>query len=997
MSALIDGVVHMAVDHPVMSGIYLLVMTALVLALFWLFRTNRKLSDSRRHARELARDYERLVSRVPAGLYELMGGPDGRRHLTFASDRFLELLGLDRDTVRDDFRAVLARVHPDDRQQMIDLNAEVIGSGGSYETESRIMRPDGDRRVRVEAHPDLRPDGQVVWSGVVTDITRRREAEQKLARREALLASMGRLARAGGWQYDPGSGEVRWTDEIFHILDLPVEDTPQLDDILAFYHPRDRRRLERAMQRAVEHGEPYDLELSMTTAGGREILVRTVCEPQIDDGRVGSLLGAFQDITRLRETERELREAQARFRTIFEQSPIGMLIHDAQSGEVLDANGEGWREFGYSSLEELKAHASELWTTPPHSWDEALAAIRRAASGHTQTLDWPSRRRNGELFWQQVKLSPLSLDGRQCVLASCIDVTDRKRHEAELHRVANYDPLTGLPNRRMLIDLLRRTISRAARHDESFAVCYLDLDEFKPINDEFGHATGDKVLIEIGRRLGGVVRQSDTVARLGGDEFVVLLDSLERHESLQLALRRILRAAREVIVVDGLELQVSASIGVTTFPADASDADTLLRHADQAMYRAKDMGRNRYCLFDTDLQQKSEERARQLRRITNALEGGQFHLHYQPKVNMETGDVVGFEALVRWQDPERGVVPPSDFLRLIEHSDLEERFGWFVLDEALAQARRWSSEGLHFAVSVNVSGQNLLRAGFVDGLRQALERQPDVAPSDLEIEILETAAVTDLDAAVAVLERVRALGVRVSLDDFGVGYSSLAHLRWLPIDALKIDRSFVRDMLTDYQDFSIVKSVLGMARAFDMELIAEGVETDQHASALVGMGCRLGQGYAFARPMPAAEVPDWYRRWREKRPWKRTDTRALALAMDQARELAAAHMRWLEQVEHTVRSGSCPDGGPELDPQRCAMGMWLTTMNRGPSDHPPRLIARIDRQHERLHRIARRQCDQVSAGHRGEAVKGLPELRAESARLLELVESLPAVVQEAEK
>ncbi len=985
---MIDSVVHLTVDHPVASGVYLGVMVALVLVLFWLYRTNRKLADARRRSRRLARDYDRLVSRVPVGLYELIDHPDGSRRLAFASERFLELLGLDRSRAHGDFRHVLARVHPDDRQRMLDLIDEAIASGGWYVAEARIADPDGDRWIRAEAHPDPRPEGQVVWSGVVTDITERRRAEQKLVRREALLASMGRLAHVGGWQYDPGTGEVRWTDEVFRILDLPVGETPPLEDILSFYPEGDRRRLEQALKHAVEHGESYDLELSMTTAAGRDILVRALCEPRSEHDRITALFGALQDITHLRQAERELREAQARFRTIFEQSPIGMLIHDAHSGEILDANHEGWEAFGYRSTEELRQHQGDLWIDPPHSWDEALALIRRAAAGETQTMDWPARRRDGEVFWQQVRLSPLTLKGRECVLASCIDVTHRKRHEAELHRVANYDPLTSLPNRRMLVDLLRRTIDRAARQGASFAVCYLDLDEFKPINDTHGHAIGDKVLVEIGRRLGEAVRRSDTVARIGGDEFVILLADVGGQERLDLTLQRILRVAREAIVVDGLELKVSASIGVTRYPADAGDADTLLRHADQAMYRAKDMGRNRYCLFDTDLQRKSEERARQLRHVTRALSAGEFQLHYQPKVNMETGDVVGLEALVRWCDPDRGMLPPSDFLRLIEHSDLEERFGWYVLDEALAQSQRWSEQGMHFAVSINVSGQNLLRKGFVDGLRKGLDRHPGVAPTDLEIEILETAAVTDLDAAVAVLEKVRALGVRVSLDDFGVGYSSLAHLRWLPIDILKIDRSFVRDMLTDYEDYSIVQSVLGMARAFDMELIAEGVETVQHAAALTGMGCRLGQGYVFARPMSAAEVPDWLYRWRRDRPWKRINDQALELAMDRARELAAGHLRWLEQVELTVRAGQCPEGGPELDPERCALGLWLTTLARRGTGASAS-VRELKRHHSRVHRIAQQLCDQVAAGRRRSAVNDLPELRAESARLVELIGSLP--------
>ncbi len=693
--------------------------------------------------------------------------------------------------------------------------------------------------------------------------------------------------------------------------------------------------------------------------------------------------------------ENPIGEAERRFRQIFEHSPAAIMVHDADSGAILDSNRAGWERYAAASLADLQHRQHLIWGDEPYDLRSALVWIHRARDTGPQRFEWQSHKLNGDIVWEDVTLTPMRFGDRDSVLAIVLDITERhwletslresearfrtlidsipavavqgfaadgsvrywnraaerlygysateamganildlivppdqreaiarqlndlvrtrdlpppgelellhkdgtrvpvltsyaiveqpghdvevfcmdvdlseqKRHQAELIRIANYDTLTGLPNRHLLAELMERLRARSDRNNSSFALCYLDLDRFKPINDTYGHAVGDQVLIEVADRLRRVVRGSDVVSRLGGDEFVVLLEGLGEGADLGNRLDHILLGLARDIRLNDLILNVQASIGVTIYPNDAADPDILLRHADQAMYRAKAQGRNCYRLFDPQLEHSQQNRRQQLEEIAGALEHGQFHLMYQPKVHMGTGIVTGLEGLIRWSHPDRGLVLPDSFLDTIHGSELEETLGEYVLNQALEQMAIWIREGLELPISINLTGHNLLRHGFIDQLRTALARQPNVDPACLEIEILETTAMDDEKRTIAVLNACHELGIRVALDDFGTGYSSLGHLRSLPLDALKIDRTFVRDMLTDGNDRSIVQSVIGLAHAFNLAVIAEGVETREQGAALLALGCPHAQGYAFACPMPAKEIPAWLAQWRKERPW----------------------------------------------------------------------------------------------------------------------------------
>ncbi len=448
------------------------------------------------------------------------------------------------------------------------------------------------------------------------------------------------------------------------------------------------------------------------------------------------------------------------------------------------------------------------------------------------------------------------------------DVTDRRQAEAHVEKLAYFDSLTSLPNRVLLADRMRQTMTQVQRRGQQLAVVYLDLDGFKTINDRHGHQTGDQMLITLAKRMKEALREGDTLARLGGDEFVAVLIDLEDTGASVPMLNRLLSAAALPVQVGDLSLQVSASLGVTFYPqAHDIDPDQLLRQADQSMYQAKLAGKNRFQFFDAAQDSNLRSHHESVERIRLALAQDEFVLFYQPKVNMRSGKIIGVEALIRWQHPEKGLLAPATFLPVIEDHPLAVSVGEWVINATLSQIEAWRDAGLDMAVSVNIGARQLQQADFVARLKTLLAAHPQVHPSRIELEILETSALQDMAQVSKVIADCAHLGVLFALDDFGTGYSSLTYFRHLQVALLKIDQSFVRDMLEDPDDMAILQGVIGLAAAFKREVIAEGVETIAHGTALLQLGCELAQGYGIARPMPAAQLPAWAAVWQPDAAW----------------------------------------------------------------------------------------------------------------------------------
>lgn len=589
-----------------------------------------------------------------------------------------------------------------------------------------------------------------------------------------------------------------------------------------------------------------------------------------DDGRYVRMEIAL-DITDQKRLEQSLRDSEERYRVLFEQSRDAMMIVAPPDWRFRAGNPAMIELFGAQDFAELQG-LTPVDLSPVHQPDgrESLIVaqdmLQHAVDTGSYFGEWLHQRRDGREIPCTVLLTRIDLAGEVMIQGTVRDISIQKRQQLALERIAHYDPLTGLPNRVLLADRMQQAMSQALRRQTKLVIAYLDLDGFKAINDRYGHDTGDRLLVVVAERMRQVLREGDTLARLGGDEFVAVLVDNPDVDACTAVLVRLLEAAAREVQDRGYVLKVSASLGVTFYPQDATiDADQLLRQADQAMYQAKLSGKNRIHRFDLARDNAVRGHHEHMARLNAALRAEEFVLFYQPQVNMCTGQCVGMEALIRWQHPERGILSPVEFLPLIEGHPLEIALGNWVVETALAQLQQWRDES--WTVSINVGAHQLQHPAFLQRLQAALQRYPDVSPHRLEIEILESSALFDLERAVAIMEECQALGVRFALDDFGTGYASLSYLKRLPVQTLKIDRSFIRDILDHPDDTAMLEGILGLARSFRRTPIAEGVETAAQGRHLLALGCQLAQGYFIARPMPASAIPEWVAHWQLPEGW----------------------------------------------------------------------------------------------------------------------------------
>ncbi|OYY94733.1 MAG: hypothetical protein B7Y41_03940 [Hydrogenophilales bacterium 28-61-23] len=597
-----------------------------------------------------------------------------------------------------------------------------------------------------------------------------------------------------------------------------------------------------------------------------------------------------------------------------------------------------------------------------------LERLPDTAGADWQTIEFPPyriRRPDGGIRWISARAFPIRDEqGRVNRVAGIAeDISERQSHQQHLEEMAHYDPLTHLPNRLLLADRMHLALAHSRRTGQLLAVCMLDLDGFKPVNDKFGHEIGDQLLIEVARRLLGGVRGGDTVARLGGDEFVILLGALNNVKEMEEALTRLLQVVALPYALVDQPINISASVGVTIYPSDSSDADTLLRHADHAMYLAKQAGKNRYHQFNPVLEERARDNRAVLGLIGNAVENNQLRLFYQPIVDCRRGLVIGMEALLRWDHPILGLMEPAEFLPLVDgDDDLARSVGAWILRNAIQQADDWRQAGLDVPVSVNTFVQQLRDARFPELVRDLLAQHPDLPASRLSIEILENTALDDFTSVTRLIRICSSLGVRFALDDFGTGFSSLAYLRRLPVDTLKIDQSFVGDMLQNPDDLAIVESVIGLGAAFRRQVIAEGVESADHVLMLMEMGCYRVQGYGIAKPMPAEEVLAWTYNFQPDPRWH--EHANLRLSRDDFQLVLAEvnHRHWLTSLQNWMRQP--PDQRnppPPLNEHECNFGHWYYGEGASRYGHMPEFRT-AEALHEQVHRLEQKLVRQTEAG-----------------------------------
>ncbi|HEY8906347.1 MAG TPA: EAL domain-containing protein, partial [Rhodoferax sp.] len=557
------------------------------------------------------------------------------------------------------------------------------------------------------------------------------------------------------------------------------------------------------------------------------------------DGTVFGVLGIYEDISVQKRIEEQLRLDAS----VFEHAREGIVITNV-AGDIINVNAAFTTITGYGR-DEVLGKNTRLLNSGRHGPEFYQAMYTELHDeGYWHGEIW-NRRKNGEIYAEMLTITAVrDTQGQvQHFTAMFFDISDIKKQQQQLEHIAHFDALTSLPNRVLLADRLQQAMAQALRHGRSLAVVYLDLDGFKLVNDTYGHDVGDLLLVTVSDHMKNTLREGDTLARLGGDEFVAVLTDLTDTDDCTCTLHRMLAAVASPVPFSDQVLQVSASLGVTFFPqTDAVDADQLLRQADQAMYQAKLLGKNRFHVFDAAHDRSVRGMHESLDEIARAIERHEFVLYYQPKVNMRTGKVLGAEALIRWQHPERGLLPPAQFLPLMEDHALAVTLGEWVIRTALQQMQQWQALGLALQVSVNLSARQFQQDDFVQRVGELLAGAPEVNPALLQMEVLETSALQDLARTSQVIHACAQLGVGFALDDFGTGYSSLTYLKHLPVQTIKIDQSFVRNMLGDADDLAILQGVISLARAFKREVVAEGVETVAHGTRLLQLGCELAQG-----------------------------------------------------------------------------------------------------------------------------------------------------------
>jgi diguanylate cyclase (GGDEF)-like protein/PAS domain S-box-containing protein len=768
---------------------------------------------------------------------------DVHGRIELANESAEELLGFEKDEL-------LAKRIADVIESGSGKHALALLSGGTaHDVECVFRSRDGEHlAVNLSVAP-LEHDGKSAGAVLIArDIRERKRADRDIRRAMSLLQSTldstadGILVIGDGGRI--ASYNRRFAD-LWRIPDSVLErgdDRSILDCMLEqIEEPDEFQRIVESLY-ANPDAESFDL---IRFRDGRSFERYSIGRRIAGVGTIR--VWSFRDVTERQRNESALAESEARFRLLFEQNAAGVCRKD-MSGRILESNETFARILGYTRHELLGLTDTDLYVRPSEAAE--LTEILRHA--HTlQSVEIEMLRRNGESVWVLMNLVLVG-EGRDAIVhATAVDIHDRKRAEEQIEFHAYHDVLTGLPNRKLFTDRLNWALSRCRRSGHPLAVMFMDLDHFKTINDTLGHTAGDELLLEMARRLQACVREDDMVARLGGDEFTIVLSDLREPEDALAVAQKILASIEEPLSIGDMAIYVTASIGIAIYPNDGADPETLLKNADTALYRAKDAGRNTYQLCTDDMKERAVQRLLMERTLRRALNESELELYYQPVISLATGRIVAVEALLRWNDPERGIVHPNAFVPFAEDSRLIMPIGHWVLRTACQQAQEWQSRGgAPLRVAVNLSARQFQHRDLVRNVASALD-STGLDPSLLELEITETTAMQNADVSLNVLNDLRRLGVAIAIDDFGTGYSSLNYLKRFAINAVKIDRAFVRELGTSEEDAAIVSAVIAIARSLRLRVIAEGVETHEQLSILRKKHCDEVQGFLFGPAVPA--------------------------------------------------------------------------------------------------------------------------------------------------
>ncbi len=674
----------------------------------------------------------------------------------------------------------------------------------------------------------------------------RRRVQNNLEKSERNLKRAQQIVKMGSWQFDPSKNKLTLSEEAYAILGLSKHQTVKFETLRDCVHPDDRKAADEIWQAAL-HGTACDFVHRIDVEGQiKWVRENAQMEPAIA-GKSPVLLGICRDITKDKQIEEDLRLAAR----VFEGSGEGILITDTEL-RILSVNKAFTQVTGYT-LEEVRGKKPHIMASGKHDrkfYQDMWDSINSTGFWQGEILD---KDKYGRIYPKLASIS--AIKGEEGTVTHYMsifaDISARKEAEKHIENLAYYDVLTGLPNRTLLHDRLGQLLAASHRDNQEFALLFLDLDRFKYVNDSMGHGVGDELLKAVALRLQGDIREGDTVSRIGGDEFIVLLRDTDADSAARVA-DKMLKALEITFDIGDLQIATHASIGISIFPDNGNEADTLIKHADAAMYRVKEEGRNNFQFFTPEMNFHANQLFSMEKDLRLALERNEFLLYFQPQLSLKSGKLCGAEALIRWQHPKNGFVSPADFIAVAEETGQILPIGEWVLRSACSQLAAWRQQGLPlFTMSVNLSIRQL-RQPNLGQLVASILAENGLQPADLELEITE-GIMMEAPAAMTILSQLHELGVNLSIDDFGTGYSSMSYLKKLPVNKLKIDQSFVRDIISDENDASIVRSIIGLGHQFNLQVIAEGVETLEQLDFLHLGSCDEIQGYYFSRPLPALE------------------------------------------------------------------------------------------------------------------------------------------------
>jgi diguanylate cyclase (GGDEF)-like protein/hemerythrin-like metal-binding protein/PAS domain S-box-containing protein len=876
------------------------------------------------------------------------------RRFVFANPWFCQLLGYPLDEL---LSMGPADIYP--AEVMADIEEDFAHMLLGQTRATRVIatrRKDGSSfMAQVERLP-MTLAGRASALAIFTDVTDRYRAEQALKASEAHLQTLVDTLPDQVWLKDAAGVHLSCNTAFERFLGQPkaaiigktdhelfskeIADTFQANDrtVIASLRPL-------VYEECVNH-----------PVTGLRTLMETTKVPLHDaNGKLHGVLGVAHDITERQAAAAALEAERLQLQNAVDAAQAGTWEWDLRT-DVIRFSERSSTMLGYPGLK-LRQGPYDLYVSWIHPDDkprqQRLMAQHLRGEAPSYELELRMRHKEGHWVWCRMLGRVMQRDANdQPVLVSgiTIDISEQKSHLAQIDYLTHHDALTGLPNRKLFVELLDDSMRNNAAQQQ-LAVAYIDLDNFAAINLAYGPQVGNQLIVALSQRLSSSLQHQQgqhLLAHIGGDEFALMLGHLEQAGDCIAVVEKLLATlAQPLHVAEQVEtLSLTASIGIAQqSPGDQIDAEQLLRQASQAMYLAKQAGKNRYHHFDPVKDEITRTRLTRIDEVGQALLRHEFVLFYQPKVRLRTGEVVGFEALIRWQHPELGLLPPYAFIGLLEQHPMAVKLGDWVIETALAQLASWQAQGINTTVSVNIDAQQLLDPDFGQRLLSQLGQQPTLKPQQLELEILETGALGNIPQVSALIAQLQSMGLNCALDDFGTGYSSLTFLKQLTARTLKIDQSFVRGMLDDVEDAAIVNSVLGLARNFDRIALAEGIETVAHGCALIEFGCEFGQGYAIAKPMPAAQVPDWLAQWRVPSSWAASESvgsRGIAMLLAETE-----HRAWFKEVmalaTHSLRQP------PVMEGSCCRFAVWLNKPSTRLKLEKYPGFARLEALHQTLH------------------------------------------------